>query len=338
MYSRSRWAIALALTLAAGCSSGPARFAGEVHLDDGEAVESLADITGGYAAFLDNSDVYTSPDGHVWTKQPVASQQFKGLHVRYVKRTVFGLMAVVQERRRAAVFLSPDAKVWKRVDSDALALDDGDAVVALLEDSAGAIVVTSRHLLMRTADGLSWSRATDQLGVGPNDVVRTGCQAGDKRVVLLGDNRDQQLAWIETDQGVWQKAELEPQPGAAMTACAGGALGLVALGERRTKALGPLRPVVWSSADGKNWRAGAPPTAAENSTVHAAGATANGFVLAGVRAGHVAVWRGDANGWRVVGAGARATGRSSVVASVNGIVVAFSDQGHAAAARIGPLE
>ena len=328
---------ALVVSLVGGCSGGSTRLRGEVGLGKtARAVDTVAGVGDGFVAVIDTSEVLTSPGGVAWTKQSGASRTFKGLRVRAIRKTAFGVMAAAEDDGRVVVLLSPDALVWRRVDDSSAFRLDGGHIVALLEDSAGVLLVRQGRDpgLLRSADGLTWTRGPDGLGLRSGENPTTGWELGGGRVLVLGTGKEGATGWVENDQGTWTRSSLGGLDSGTPRSCAAGRSGIVAVGSGRRIPGETERQLAWASPDGRSWRVALPATAANHSRADAIAATDHGYLIAGSRLGRVALWSGDPSGWRSLGLGGARGGSASIAVSAGGLVVAVSDDGRAGAVAL----
>jgi hypothetical protein len=220
--------------------------------------------------------VWTSPDGRVWSRVPHDESVFGGpdnQSMRSVTVGGLGLIAVGEAwsggHGDAAVWTSPDGRVWSRVPHDETAFGDktmrsvsagGPGLVAVGYGDGGAVVWTS-------PDGRVWSRVPHDEAVfgGPEGQSMSSVTAGGPGLVAVGwvgdtlAEGDQDAAvWTSPDGWVWSRVPHDEAVFGGprwqeMTSVTAGGPGLVAVGYDASGSDGHLVAAVWTSLDGGVW-------------------------------------------------------------------------------------
>ena len=211
-----------------------------------------------------------------------------------VAPTPHGWLAVGLEEppAEAAIWSSPDARTWRRIEgfpaangSVALAVASiGQRVVVAGRDNAGAISWAS-------TDGVQWSVAPPAGALeGPAGATRmTSVVAWKNRFVAAGysddpaHNTETAAVWSSTDGLTWQRVGIgNPAFQAAhVLGLAASAAGLVAIGTTGSETRGT--GVAWSSPDGTAWTRSAS-AALANGIPRAVTPFGSGFAAVGLRA------------------------------------------------------
>ncbi len=188
--------------------------------------------------------------------------------------TSSGLIAVVNivgPPRSIETWTSADGRAWQRQDRLALA---GAAITSLA--ARGATIVGAgtdaggSPMLWSSTDGAPWSprqlptsaivRSVAAVGDGFVALGRDGEQdAGSGGVGVPGVGRP--AAWTSVDGRAWADARVEgsPAPGAQLSSLFGVTDGLFAIGADATPGQNARSPLIWTSADARDWRIAGPP-------------------------------------------------------------------------------
>ncbi len=184
-----------------------------------------------------------------------------------------GLVAVGFDRRgewgtdepgSAVVWTSVDGITWLRVPHDeavfgAASMQDvtagGPGLVAVGHDrglwswdnSTGQAPV-----VWTSVDGLTWSRAPDQVAFGGSNTAMLGVTAGGPGLVAVGfDHGAVAPVWTSVDGVTWSRvADEEALANGTMKSVTAGGPGLVAVG---WKGWSTLEAAIWTSVDGITW-------------------------------------------------------------------------------------
>ncbi len=189
--------------------------------------------------------------------------------------TSSGLVAVVNlvgSPRSVEVWTSIDGRTWQRRDQLALT---GAAITSLAARdgtiAAAGIDASGSAILWSSTDGAPWSprqlpargiaRSVAAVGDGFVALGRDGePDAGSGGISAPGVARP--AAWTSPDGRTWTDARVEgsPAPGAQLLSLFQVTDGLFAIGSDATAPGQNARsPLIWSSADGRDWRIVGPP-------------------------------------------------------------------------------
>lgn len=153
--------------------------------------------------------VWTSEDGHSWTRVPHEETVFGGSGNQLLTGVVAGgpgLVAVGSDRsesQRAAVWTSVDGLAWTRVPLDESGSLDGGQMNSVVVTNSGLVAVgwvgwvggtNSEAAVWTSVDGIVWSRLShnEQMGNGVIwDVVRT-----ERGLIAVGESGTNGAVWI----------------------------------------------------------------------------------------------------------------------------------------------
>jgi serine/threonine-protein kinase len=217
--------------------------------------------------------VWTSADGHAWSRVPGESFGRSGDH-RIENATDFGgrLVAVGSERSGGAtdpaVWHSDDhGETWKRIDSVTSGLHQVGkqaAMQAVVGYDPGLVAVGFEKseegfdpAIWSSTDGTDWTWVTLPSFAEPGDQRMLGATTlGDQLVVVgtaSGTDDQDAAVWVESD-GRWSRIQgdtLEGPGDQQMVAVVAGGPGLIAVGSDTSS--GRSAAAVWTSADGRSW-------------------------------------------------------------------------------------
>lgn len=337
--ARRRLAIGLVVAALGACSHPSEPAPGTVRLADRPSgVTSAASLGGGgLVVFGTGGRVWTSTDGRQWEDQVAARLVFAGASVVAAQRTIFGVIAVGADTANGgdgAVFLSPDGRVWQRVQSDGAFAAPGRQGLAAVFGQPDRVTVLggdSGHPAMWTStDGLTWTRdlldETVFAGAGP---VVAGCVSS-SGYIALGASRSNgsdvpAAAWRSTTAPsggpAWSRIELDGATQLWACASQGQTVAVVGAGPGGVGA-------AWTSTDGTTWRAsggGGFESGAPDAVVAPSGGA--GFLAAG-RDGSSVVWWTSADGgsWVTRGRGGVAGGPAWLATTGDVTVLAATDR------------
>jgi hypothetical protein len=233
--------------------------------------------------------VWTSPDGRAWARLEDDGGVFggEGLETdQWVNDVAGGRRGVVAVgadgllfEHDAAVWVSSDGLAWERLPPDPEVFGgEGDQimyavlqapeVVIAIGESAGEVAAWVSD------DGRQWSRAEvndDSMATGMEPSLMVDVAATDTGFVGVGSSGPdaQPAVWLSPDGHSWSRLVASmagggsgfESPMSPMSGVAAGELGLVAIGtelrvdeDPTTTARATWRPLVWTSADGFEWR------------------------------------------------------------------------------------
>lgn len=177
------------------------------------------------------------------------------------------------ETTDAAVWISPDGRVWTRVEDEAGVFGDavsatgepGDQVINDVTDgSMGVIAVGSDGLLFEhdaaiwvSIDGSLWERLGHDAIVfgGEGDQLMHSVIQNPGLAVVVGESGGEAAAWVSEDGAQWARAEVNDE--SAASAVEPSVMNDIAVSGDVFVAVGSagvdLRPAVWLSADGITW-------------------------------------------------------------------------------------
>lgn len=217
--------------------------------------------------------VWTSPDGHTWSRVAHDEAVFGGRGRRAMRSVVAGgpgLVAVGEDTGlgAAAVWTSPDGHTWSRVAHDEAVLGrltgppgpgaPGAAMSSVTTGGPGLVAVGSdfdedvtNAAVWTSADGHTWSRVADDDAVfgGPGKPMMASVTAGGPGLVAVGELHAEGAAavWTSPEGDTWSRVAHDEEVfggpgGAQMWSVATGGPGLIAVGADS----GPeATPTVW---------------------------------------------------------------------------------------------
>jgi hypothetical protein len=216
---------------------------------------------GAYDPLDHEADIWTSPDGHTWTRVP--SEQLGPGVVNDVTIGGPGLVAVgrgVRTGYHAAVWTSTDGLTWSR-QTDGPDFDIA-SMAAVTAGGPGIVAVGSFNRAWFSTDGFAWSLATVPPvppGTWPGvdgrtpQIFMTDVAAAGGRLVALGENwyTERPVIWTSADGMAWTGVTVDPEvflPGSVVWKLTGGAEGFTLTGWDADQ-----HPLTWTSANGNRW-------------------------------------------------------------------------------------
>lgn len=214
--------------------------------------------------------VWCSADGHTWQRLPHDDAVFGGADLQemaQVTQAGAGFVAVGADagRAAAAVWTSPDGRVWQRVPhrEDVFGGPGQQRMAAVTAHAGGLVAVGSdgsAAAVWTSADGRVWRRVAHDKGIfdGPGRHRMRSVLATAHGLVAVGGGGPVAAVWRSPDGHTWQRspvgaAPAGPQGHEEMRAVVSGGPGLVAVG----RAIGARNPrrgggsaAVWVSPDG----------------------------------------------------------------------------------------
>jgi hypothetical protein len=292
-------------------------FCSPCHPANGTYVDTLVAVHGGFLALgfdepPSHAAAWISSDAMTWSRESTLPAPEGSAIGAAVNTTRGGVLAAGRSGDAAGVWRSDDGTTWTLTALPAPgggATEQLTAVAALASgyvaggytESATAVKTAS---FWRSADGVTWQRATAQLPSGASEV--TGIAAGAASLIavgIAGDERTGSAAvWRSADAGAsWQMVSSPSLAGGRMLAVAAGSSGFAAVGELQDQ----TGAAAWFSADGSTWLASSG-SGLDNGgyqmVMTGVAAAGSGFVAAGWRSdagnGSAVVWRSaDGRTW-----------------------------------------
>jgi serine/threonine protein kinase len=248
---------------------------------NGQLIVQVMPVGSGVLAFGFNDElgnrfaaVWTSPDGHRWSRVPGESFGRSGDHrIENVADLGARLVAVGSERSGGAtdpaVWISADrGGTWSRVDSVTSGLHQVGrqaAMLAVVAHAPGLVGVGFQKAnggvdaaIWTSTDATGWKWVTLPSFVEPGDQRMVGATTlGDQLVVVgtaaSGASDTDAAVWMESG-GRWSRVRSDSLGGPGdqkIEAVIAGGPGLIAVGSDTSS--GRTEAAVWTSPDGRNW-------------------------------------------------------------------------------------
>jgi hypothetical protein len=263
----------------------------------GEDSQLMSDVVAGGPGLVavgstDSEDglsaaVWTSVDGIAWSQVLDVEEVFSGAGMEAVTSGGPGLVAVGRsyftradgtDGNAAAVWTSTDGNVWSRVPQDEEAFG-GPRNLGMHSVTAGgpglvAVGSSDPHngedtAVWTSVDGIVWSRVPhdEEVFGGPGEQNMTDVTAGGPGLVAVGWEYGagaDAAVWTSVDGITWSRVSHDEDlfGGTSHQAMWGvtniDGIGVVAVGEDRSRNYGDGEAAVWTSVDGITWTRGIP--------------------------------------------------------------------------------
>ncbi len=206
--------------------------------------------------------VWVSSDGRAWENIQQPSDAFGGGVPTHVVSGGPGYVALgwdisIESGTRRAVWTSADGRTWSRDPDptgqfgvvDIIGMSSADGVVVVLASEAGGAGATT----LRSADGFAWERSAAPAGLVPGVSGLASSVAG---FVAFGSTDRPATAWHSADGRSWSTATVQsdgpgdPTAGRVIEHVVGSGPRLVVQGQGKSN-----DNFIWTSTDGRRWRA-----------------------------------------------------------------------------------